>query len=180
LQKTISRAAACLNSHRFGVNCRDILNIAMAKPKTTPPPNVSPYRYKSPNIPMSAIRRFARQVAEEFRPDKIILFGSYAYGTPREDSDVDLLVIMPCLNAFDQAVRIDNALEAPFILELIVRTPRQMDYGLRDPDDRDWFLWEIVEKGKVLYEAPHRPVGPKSRGGHRRGAKRGRSRQTKT
>lgn len=152
----------------------------MAKPRTNPIPCVPPYRYQSPKIPMSAIRRIARQVADKFRPDKIILFGSYAYGTPREDSDVDLLVIMPCRNAFDQAVHIDNALEAPFILELIVRTPRQMDYGLRDPDDRDWFLWEIVEKRKVLHEAPHRPVGPQGRGGHRRGAKRGRRRQTET
>ena len=152
----------------------------MAKQQTTPSPCVQPYRYKSPNIPLSAIRRFARQIAEKFQPDKIILFGSYAYGTPHKWSDVDLLVIMPCRNAIDQSARIDNAFERPFTLDLIVRTPRQMDYGLRDPDDRDWFLWEIVEKGKVLYEAPHRPVGPQGRGGHRNGAKRGRGRQTKT
>lgn len=171
MQRPISRSAAGSNSSHIRIDRRDILKNAMARPKTKPIPCVQPYRYQAPNIPMAAIRRFARQVAEKLQPDKIILFGSFAYGTPREDSDVDLLVIMPCRNAIDQAVRIDNALEAPFILDLIVRTPRQMDYGLRDPDDRDWFLWEIVEKGKVLYEAPHRPVGPQGRGGHRRGAK---------
>src|SRR5438477_9732916 len=109
-----------------------------------------PYRYASPDIPLSAIRRFARQIAERFHPQKIILFGSYAYGTPHEESDVDLLVIMPARNAIDQAVRIDCAFERLFSLDLIVRTPWQMKYRLREGD---WFLREIVEKGKVLYEA---------------------------
>jgi predicted nucleotidyltransferase len=44
---------------------------------------------------MRVIRQYTREVAERFRPDKIILFGSYAYGTPHADSDVDLLVVMP-------------------------------------------------------------------------------------
>lgn len=70
----------------------------MAK-KLTPPRYVQPYRYASLNIPLAAIRRFARQIAERFQPDKIILFGSYAYGTPHEESDVDLLVI--CQSDFE-------------------------------------------------------------------------------
>ena len=60
---------------------------------------------------MCVIREFARQVAERFQPDKIILFGSYAYGTPTADSDVDLLVVMPTRNQVEQAVRIDEAIE---------------------------------------------------------------------
>jgi predicted nucleotidyltransferase len=63
---------------------------------------------------MRVIRRFARQVAERFHPEKIILFGSYAYGTPHEDSDVDILVVMPARKQIDQAVRIDRAIEPPF------------------------------------------------------------------
>src|SRR5205823_4188290 len=59
------------------------------KPDNSPPG----YKYQSPNIPMAAIRRFAHQIGLRFKPDKIILFGSYAYGRPREESDVDLLVI---------------------------------------------------------------------------------------
>ena len=55
---------------------------------------------------MSAIRRFAREVAQRFEPEKIILFGSHAYGTPHADSDVDILVVMPARNEIDQAVRI--------------------------------------------------------------------------
>jgi predicted nucleotidyltransferase len=53
---------------------------------------------------MRVIRRYARAIAERFQPDKIILFGSYAYGTPNADSDVDLLMVMPTWNEIGQAV----------------------------------------------------------------------------
>src|SRR5437868_464721 len=118
---------------------------------------VQPYRYPSPNIPLAAIKRFARRIAEKFHPEKIILFGSYAYGTPHEESDVDILVIMPARNAIDQSIRICNEFERDFSVDLIVRTPWQMKRGLTE-GDWDWFLKEIVEKGKVLYEAPNRPL----------------------
>jgi predicted nucleotidyltransferase len=108
-----------------------------------------PNRYRPPDIPMKVIRHYCRQIAEKFRPDKILLFGSYAYGKPDADSDVDLLVVMPCANQTNQAVRIRLALTAPFPLDLIVRTPQKLRQGLQDGD---WFLWDIVENGIVLYE----------------------------
>src|SRR5437764_11408295 len=88
-------------------------------------------------VPMSAIRRFARQVAERFRPDKIILFGSHAYGTPHADSDVDILVVMPARNEIDQACRIDDAIDPPFPLDLIVGTPTNLAWRIAAGD---WFL----------------------------------------
>src|SRR5438046_9158875 len=121
---------------------------------------LQPYRYASPNIPPAAIRRFARRIAERFQPDKIILFGSYAYGKPHEESDVDLLVIMRTKNAIDQSIRIKRAFKRLFSLDLIVRTPWQIERGLKDSN---WFLREIMEKGKVLYDARNRQVGPQSR-----------------
>jgi uncharacterized protein len=130
-------------------------------------PYLQPYRYRSPHIPFSAIKRFAREIAARFHPDKIILFGSYAYGQPHEESDVDLLVIMPTRNAVDQAIRIELAMERPFSLDVHVRTPYQIKQGLKE-DDCDWFLREVMEKGKVLYEAPNGPVGPQGRGGQKR------------
>src|ERR1700681_1070114 len=130
----------------------------MATTRPSPFPFPPKRYYTGADIPMRVIRRYARAIAEKFQPEKIILFGSYAYGTPHEESDVDLLVIMPARNAIDQAIRIESAFERQFLLDLIVRTPRQMELGLRT-DDCDWFLREITEKGKVLYEAPHRPVG---------------------
>src|SRR5713226_3123762 len=46
-------------------------------------------------VPFAAIRKLAQEIAEKFRPEKIILFGSYAYGKPHRDSDVVILVVMP-------------------------------------------------------------------------------------
>src|SRR5437762_12762377 len=112
----------------------------MAKRQTTAR-YVQPYRYASPNIPLAAIRRFARQIAEQFQPDKIILFGSYAYGKPHEDSDVDLLVVMPAYNEVNQSIRIRLAIEPPFPLDLIVRTPQNLRWRL---EEGDWFLREVV------------------------------------
>jgi predicted nucleotidyltransferase len=138
----------------------------MTKNRPAPVPYVQPYRYASPNIPLSAIRRFARRIAERFHPHKIILFGSYAYGQPHAESDVDLLVIMPTRNAIDQAIRIELAFERTFSLDVHVRTPYQMKQGLKE-GDCDWFLREIMEKGKVLYEAPHGEVADQGGRGHR-------------
>ena len=146
----------------------------MAKQRATPVAALVPGRCRSPAITMAAIRRYARQVAERFRPNKIILFGSYAYGTPHEDSDVDLMVVMPAANHVSQAVRIRLALPAPFPMDLLVRTPDDLRRGLKE---EDWFVREVVEKGKVLYEAKNGSVGAKSRIGHR-GRSKDRKRRT--
>jgi len=117
--------------------------------------------YTGADIPMRVIRRYARAIAERFQPDKIILFGSYAYGTPHEDSDIDLLVIMPCRNQLDMGVKIRLALAAPFPMDLLVRTPKEMAWRLEEGES---FTTEITSKGKVLYEKGQRGVGQKSRG----------------
>ncbi len=98
------------------------------------------------------IRSFCNAVAKQFRPRKIILFGSYAYGSPTEDSDVDLLVVMDRTRHRGErmSLRIRHAVSASFPLDLLVRTPsfiyQRMAWG--DP-----FTQEILTKGKVLYEA---------------------------
>lgn len=100
------------------------------------------------------IREFSRAVAQKFRPERIILFGSYAHGTPTEDSDVDLLVIMPRTRDRGErmSVRIRHAVPRTFPLDLLVRTPADVAKRLRWGD---CFLREVVEKGQVLYEASH-------------------------
>ena len=123
----------------------------------SPPPKSAPAR----KITMAAIRRLAAEIAEKFHPEKIILFGSYAYGEPNEDSDVDLLVVMPARNMIDQAVKISLAVDRPFALDLIVRTPGHLHKRLKWGD---WFLREIVGQGKVLYESTDEGLGPKSGG----------------
>src|ERR1700730_14757305 len=118
----------------------------MTKKRTAPARYVQPYRYPSPNVPLAAIRHFARAIAERFRPEKIILFGSYAYGQPHAESDVDLLVIMPAYDVVNQSIRTCVAFEMwPFSIDLIVRTPEQIERGLKQSN---WFLREIMERGK--------------------------------
>jgi predicted nucleotidyltransferase len=118
--------------------------------------------FRGPDVPKSVIRRFAREIAERFAPEKIILFGSHAYGTLHECSDVDILVIMPCRNQLDQAFKIRLAVTAPFSMDLIVRTPKNMDWRLKDGGS---LHTEIMRKGKVLYEKVYARVG--SQGGKR-------------
>src|SRR5437763_14878492 len=134
----------------------------MVKTPLSPFPFPPKRLYWGANIPMRVIRRYARAIAEEFKPDKIILFGSYAYGTPHEDSDVDLLVVMPTCNQHDQAIRILWRLAAPFPLDLIVRTPKEMKWRLEEGES---FTTTIVSQGKILYEKGDARVGHESRAG---------------
>src|SRR5947199_2119548 len=98
----------------------------MSKRSSSKSASATPTYYRGADIPLRVIRRFARQVAERFQPDKIILFGSYAYGTPHADSDVDILVIMPARNELDQAVRVRLTVDYDFPLDLLVRTPKNL------------------------------------------------------
>ncbi|HKI30891.1 MAG TPA: nucleotidyltransferase domain-containing protein [Gemmataceae bacterium] len=123
---------------------------------------VEPQRwYRGADIPMRVIRKFVRDVAEKFRPEKIILFGSYAYGTPHDDSDVDILVVMPTRNQLDQAVRISLTIDPAFPLDIIVRTPKNMKWRLEEGES---FLTEVVSRGKVLYEKDDEGMGAQGRG----------------
>ena len=103
--------------------------------------------YRGAEVPSSVIHRYAREVAERFEPEKIILFGSHAYGKPHADSDVDILIVMPTRNEIDQAVRIDRAVDPLFPLDLIVCTPENIAWRLKEGDS---FLREVMTKGKVL------------------------------
>jgi predicted nucleotidyltransferase len=104
-------------------------------------------------IARSRIREFSDAVAGHFRPEKIILFGSYAGGRPTEDSDVDLLVIMPfkgrCVR---KSFEIRQRVRAGFALDLLVRTPQTIARRLAWGDS---FIQEILANGEVLYEAHH-------------------------
>jgi predicted nucleotidyltransferase len=138
----------------------------MAKKRAPTPKSFIMPGYYGADIPMRVIRRFAREVGERFHPDKIILFGSYAYGTPHQDSDVDILVVMPARNEISQAYKIRLAVDAPFPMDLLVRTPKDMQWRLEEGDS---FLTEIVTKGKVLYEKDRGGVGAQGRGRSRHG-----------
>src|SRR6266705_1711837 len=98
------------------------------------------------------IKHLCKKIAIEFHPEKIILFGSHAYGKPQWDSDVDLLVIMPFKGRHTRkAIEILDRLNTATALDLLVRTPKQVEQRLAMGD---FFMREIIERGKVMYEAP--------------------------
>lgn len=102
-------------------------------------------------VTLEQIKELSRRIAEEFRPDRIVLFGSYAYGQPTPDSDVDLLIITPCeKQPVDKSVEIRLKIRPSFPVDLIVRTPEKVQERLAIGD---MFMREILEKGEVLYEA---------------------------
>ena len=99
------------------------------------------------------ILKYAEQIARQFRPDRIILFGSYAYGKPTANSDVDILVIMPFEGkGTRKAAEILLATDPRFPIDLIVRTPDQVKTRIQLGD---FFIREVTERGRVLYEAAH-------------------------
>jgi len=106
---------------------------------------------KRKRIPQKAIDEVVRQIAEKFRPQKIILFGSYARGNPRPESDVDLLVVMDTLlKESQQSLEIRRHLGVMFGLDLIVYTPEHLHDRLQMGD---WFLRDVLKEGKVVYES---------------------------
>ncbi len=100
------------------------------------------------------IEQLTQRIAEHFRPERVVLFGSYAHGVPTEDSDVDLLVVLDHDgSSAEKASEIRLACHGGFPLDLLVYSPERLDARLAMGDP---FLREIVEKGTPLYEADNR------------------------
>jgi len=99
---------------------------------------------------MEEIQSVVDDIVKQFYPDKIILFGSYAYGQPTKDSDIDLMVIMSFEGrAIEKALEIKRAIHMPFPCDLIAKTPDEVSkrYQEYDPITRS-----AVNKGIILYE----------------------------
>ncbi len=105
---------------------------------------------------------FVDRIVAGFAPRRIVLFGSYAFGTPTEDSDVDLLITrqrwsMSPLTAAGK-MRID--LGVPFAMDLIVRSEAEIRRRIAGADG---FLRQVLETGITLYAADDPRVGSKGR-----------------
>jgi predicted nucleotidyltransferase len=97
------------------------------------------------------IQKVAQQIVEQFHPQKVILFGSYANGTPTENSDVDLLVLMETKEQpLHTAARIAAAIDHPFASDIVVRRPLELAASLAR---QGGFATEVMTTGIVLYEA---------------------------
>ena len=116
-------------------------------------------------ITMSQIEELGRRIGREFHADRVVLFGSYARGVATDDSDVDLLVILAFEGkSINQSVEMRMRLRPAFPVDLVVRTPEKVRERMKMGDD---FMREILEEGKVLYEANRRRVGSQGRRGLR-------------
>jgi len=109
--------------------------------------------FETPDKRRAYIENLCQRIAGEFKSEKIILFGSHAYGQPTPDSDVDLLVVMPFEGEpVNQAIKISRQLNLVLPLDLLVRTREQVAERVAM---EDYFIREILERGKVMYEAHH-------------------------
>ena len=102
--------------------------------------------------PEAIIRRITKKIANKYKPEKIILFGSYAYGKPRKDSDIDLLIIKKTkARHIERAVKVREIIKDEnrfFAIEPLVYTPKEIKKRLYMEDD---FIKNILEKGVVLH-----------------------------
>jgi predicted nucleotidyltransferase len=98
---------------------------------------------------------YLRRIVEKVHPEKIILFGSYAYGEPDEHSDFDLLVIRHGISSSKESnIEIRRALRdvdaPPASFTLLSRTPEEFEAKLKEGS---FVYHDIAEKGVVLYAA---------------------------
>ena len=107
-------------------------------------------------ISTKEIQATCDDIVRKFAPLQVILFGSYAYGTPTADSDLDILVVMAMLQSDTRRQELEMKRRIPtrFRLDLHVRSPQEIAYRV---SHNDWFLREVLEKGDVLYEIQAAP-----------------------
>lgn len=104
-------------------------------------------------INLSPVIPVVQRIAQFFRPDKIILFGSHAYGHPTPDSDYDLLIVLDTEeDPLWAAARISASVDHPVPLDIVVKLPS--DWA-RSIEEGNLFETEILTKGILLYEASH-------------------------
>lgn len=94
----------------------------------------------------------ARSLGKEFGAVKVVLFGSFLKGNASDDSDVDLLEIVQFKGrSVEQAARMRAKFRPAFSVDIIARTPRQIESRLTLGDP---FIRDILDQGTVLYDVP--------------------------
>ncbi|MBI5701311.1 nucleotidyltransferase domain-containing protein [Candidatus Saganbacteria bacterium] len=104
-----------------------------------------------PPVNSRLLKEITRRIVAKIDPEKIILFGSHAYGNPNKDSDLDLFIIKNTkLPASKRYAMISDALFPRLVpMDFIVRAPKEIDSRLKGFDP---FIKEVLNKGKTLYE----------------------------
>lgn len=105
-------------------------------------------------VGMSQIEEMGWQIGREFRPERVVRFGSHAHGVSWDESDVDPLIILQFEGrSVDQSVQIRMKLRPAFPLDLLVQTPEAVGERLALGDDS---MRKFLQETKVLYDADHR------------------------
>lgn len=108
---------------------------------------------KNPRI-QKIISEVVEKIKTEYQPEKIILYGSYAYGKPTRDSDIDLFIIKDTgkdgIQRFVEVKRLIYEPERRISISPLVYTPKEVSERLELGDD---FIEEVLTKGEVLYAA---------------------------
>jgi len=100
---------------------------------------------------LKKIRKIVADSAQRINPEKVILFGSYAYGKPDRNSDIDLLFIQnTSLSGISRSIWVSKNIEHTFPIDIIVKTPAEIKKRL---DMGDPFYREIIKTGKIMYES---------------------------
>ncbi len=108
-------------------------------------------------IEKRSILEFVNRVVEKFKPERVILFGSYASGTPDVDSDVDLLIVKNHRGPGHlMATKIRQAVRVHFPMDLLVRSAAELRKSVAQ---RNWFTIDVLENGIVLYDAGNQTMG---------------------
>jgi uncharacterized protein len=96
------------------------------------------------------LAEIVRRIVAALHPERVILFESYAYGRPSDNSDVDLLVILETdARPADRYLAVSRLIRPrPFPLDILVKTPDEITQALAKGDS---FIREIVAQGRVLY-----------------------------
>lgn len=141
-----------------GNNASPLTTVAAPTDQSASPPQYDGYQGIAAITPRGLPRPVSEtlppaieRIVRELQPDKIILFGSYAYGAPTPDSDVDLLIIMETDASTVQRYLAVSLLlyPRPFPVDILVKTPQEIEQALAR---RDVLVREILSRGRVLYE----------------------------
>jgi predicted nucleotidyltransferase len=134
-------------------------NFARPSSRINPEPTI-PERSTMQAVTPEIMNEIVRRLVAEFDPEQVILFGSRAWGKPREDSDVDLLVIVGDTEERElaMAVRAHRCLQGIHVSkDLLVKTRKNVD---RFAGVHASLEAEILERGKVLYGRSEARTGP--------------------
>lgn len=99
---------------------------------------------------LKKLKLVTQRIVDLYNPEKIILFGSYAWGKPTKDSDFDLLIVKKGKKKFlAEQQKIRKIIDGDIAADILVATPKEVQERL---DLGDFFFRDIVKKGEYFYD----------------------------